>query len=204
MIYKPGEISLENDLDLVPWERGVRQKGGLMNIETMSKNLLDFKETMDKFGVPFVLVFGTLLWYMREHDFKVHDADVDVACFNEFIRKDHWKLKNIKEDLRNKEFKVIGNDECYLHIDFFIRNGEKIEIWWFDKIDNEWIFGDTCRYSAHFFDKLEEINLLGTTFKIPSYPEKMLKITYGKDWRIPNPKGHWLNLNPKEIEKREK
>ena len=185
MKYNKGEISALDDSSLMPWERGVRQ-GGNMNITTMSRNLLDFKEVLDELGVPFVLIFGTLLGVIRENAFISYDTDVDVACFNEFSRRDHWKLATIKSKLIDKGFTVISNDRCYLHIDFFIRAGEKIEIWWFDKIDNEWIFGDTVRYPSHYFDNLQGRSFLGTSFKIPERPEEFLELTYGKNWIIPN------------------
>jgi len=188
--------------DHIPlWERGVRL-GGNMDKEAMSRNLLDFKEVLDKHKVPFIIIFGGLLGLIREGNFISHDTDLDVACFNEFVRKDHWKLKKIKEDLINKGFYVVGNDECYLHIDFFIRDGEKIEIWWFDKIDDEWIFGNEVRYPAFYFDKFQEIDFLGAQFKIPCEAEKFLRITYGDSWKVPNPKAKNLNLNPKAVEKR--
>ena len=184
-----------------PWEIGVR-KDGLMNKEAMTKNLLDFKSVLDKYNVPFVLIFGGLLGIIREKNFISWDSDIDVACFNEVGRHDHWHLKKIKEELINKGFNVVGSDVCYLHIDFFIRDGEKIEIWWFDKIDDEWIYGNTVRYPAYYFDTLSEVDFLGTKFKVPSNPEEFLERTYGKTWRIPNPKGQYLNQNPKEIKKR--
>ena len=190
------------DENIVPWERGVR-KGGAMDMKVMNENLLDFKEVLDKYNVTFVMIFGALLGLMRHGNFISCDTDVDVACFNEFVRKDHWKLKQIKEDLTKKGFYVVSNDVCYLHIDFFIRNGEKIEIWWFDKIDDEWIFGDTVRYPAHYFDKLDEIEFLGTKFKVPSNTEDFIERTYGKNWRTPNPKASYLNQNQKEVEKRQ-
>jgi len=191
------------DNNIVPWEQGVRLVGSEnMNKPVMYQNLLDFKNVLDSYNVVFVFIFGALLGLMREGDLISYDSDIDVACFNEFIRRDHWKMKQIKEDLRNKGFRVIDNDVCYLHNDFFIRNGEKIEIWWFDKIDNEWIFGDTVRYPSSYFDKLEEIDFIGTKFKIPSNAEKFVELTYGKNWRVPNSKAKWLNLNPKEVKKR--
>lgn len=191
------------DNNIVPWEQGVRLVGSEdMNKPVMYQNLIDFKSVLDSYNVSFVFIFGALLGLMREGDLISYDSDVDVACFNEFVRKDHWKMKQIKEDLRNKGFRVIDSDVCYLHNDFFIRNGEKIEIWWFDKIDNEWIFGDTVRYPASYFDKLEEINFIGTKFKIPSNPKEFVRLTYGDKWMTPNPKAKWLNLNPKEVKKR--
>lgn len=189
------------DENIVAWERGVR-KDENMNIEIMSKNLLDFKEIFDKYSIPFVLIFGGLLGLIRQGNFILYDTDLDVACFNEFTRKDHCKMAKVKEELTKKGFYVVDNNLAPLHNDYFIRNGEKIEIWWFDKIDNEWIFGNTVRYPSYFFDTLDEIDFLGTKFKIPSNPEIFLERTYGKNWKIPNPKATYLNQNPEEREKR--
>ena len=189
------------DKNIVPWERGVR-KGGTMNRKVMVNNLLDFKEVLDRYKVVFVFIFGGLLGLIRQGDFITYDTDLDVACFDEFKRKDHWKLASIKKDLIAKGFYVVSSDVCYLHNDFFIRDGEKIEIWWFDKIDDEWIFGNTVRYPAHYFDKLDEIDFLKTKFKIPSNAKEFLERTYGKDWKIPNPKANYLNQNPKAIRER--
>lgn len=191
------------DKSIVPWEQGVRKVGTEdMNKPVMYKNLIDFKNVLDSYNVLFVFIFGALLGLMREGDLISYDSDVDVACFNEFVRRDHWKMKQIKEELRSKGFRVIDNDVCYLHNDFFIRDGEKIEIWWFDKIDDEWIFGDTVRYPASYFDKLEDIDFIGTKFKTPSNPKEFIRLTYGDKWKTPNPNAKWLNLNPKETKKR--
>jgi len=200
MKYKSGEISSFNE-NILPWERGVR-KGGMMNKEAMRRNLLDFKGVLDKYSVCFVIIFGGLLGLIRNGAFISYDTDLDIACFDEFKRKDHWKLAKVKEELKQEGFYVVSSDVCYLHNDFFIRDGEKIEIWWFDKIDDEWIFGNTVRYPAHYFDKLDEIDFLGTKFKIPSKAEEFLERTYGKDWKIPNSKARFLNQNPKAIRER--
>jgi len=189
------------DESILPWERGVR-KGGIMNREVMVKNVLDFKEVLDKYSIPFVFIFGGLLGLIRQGDFIPYDTDLDVACFNEFTRKDHWKMSKVKKELKEKGFYIADNNECYLHNDFFIRNGEKIEIWWFDKIDDEWIFGNTVRYPAYFFDKTVDIDFLGTKVKVPFNAEEFLERTYGKNWKTPNPKANYLNQNPKEVKKR--
>lgn len=189
------------DKSIFPWERGVR-KGGLMDIKAMTHNLLDFKDVLDKNNMNFALMAGTLLGAIRQQSFIPYDTDVDVACFNSLEIKDHWNLKSVKEDLIKKGFRVIGSDVCYLHSDFFIRNGEKIDMFWFTKVDDEWIAGETLRYPIHYFNNLEEIDFLGTKFKVPSNASKFLELSYGKNWRIPNPDAQHLNLNPKEVRKR--
>jgi len=206
MTYKAGEISRVNDLELPPWERGVRQSVngdfGLMNKQVMRKNLLDFKTAMEVYKIPFVFIFGSALGLVRGGDLIDYDTDVDVACFNEFDRKDHQKMYKLKSYMVRLGFTVVDSNEAYLHNDFFIRNGEKIEIWWFDKIDDEWIFGNTVRYPKDFFDNPKTIKLYGEDYLIPNNPEKFLDLTYGKDWRTPNKKKQYLSQNPKDVEKR--
>ncbi len=190
MTYKPGEISSLNDLSLPLGQRGVRQ-GGLMNREVMGKNLLDFKEILDRYKILFIMTFGGLLGLIREGNFIKWDKDIEVACLNKNEQQNYMKMKDVKKELIKKGFKIV-NSSHLSHYDFFIRNGERIEINWFTKIGNEWIKKNLIRYPSHYFDNLGEIKFLGTTFKIPSNVEDFLKKTYGKNWRIPNPKGKYI------------
>lgn len=175
------------DLSVPPWERGVRQ-GGLMNKTIMTANFLEFKASMEKHRISFVFIFGTLLGTMRDKDFISWDTDVDVACFAE----DHKKMGLVIEELKTQGFYIPNRNVCPLHDHFFIRAGEKIEIWWFDKIDNEWIYDNNIRYPKRYFDRIETIHFLDTIWRIPSWPEEFLTLTYGKDWRTPNPQGHYI------------
>ncbi len=206
MKYKAGEISKIDDLNLPPWERGVRQgvdgDYGLMDKQAMYNNLCQFRKVMSKYNVPFVFIFGSCLGLIRGGDLIDYDTDVDVACFNEFERKDHQKMADVKRDLKDKGFVVVDSNKAFLHNDFFIKDGEKIEIWWFDKIDDEWIFGDTVRYNKIFFDKPQEIDFLDTKFQVPHIPEQFLNLTYGSDWKTPNAKKQYLSQNPTEVKKR--
>lgn len=196
---------------MVPWEEGVRQ-GGEMNKAVMVRNLLDFKTVMDKYEIPFVLIFGTLLGITRNEGFISHDSDCDVACFfhthdprsNEPPKVN--QLINVKNELRKLGFDVVGKDVTPWNWNTFIRDGEKIEVWWFQRIDDEWIFSNNIRYPAHYFDKLDEVNFIDKKFKVPSNAKEWLELTYGIDWQIPKPKigsdGYALDLNPKEVKKR--
>ena len=175
-----------------------------MNIEAMSKNLLDLKEVFDKYEITFVLIFGGLLGIIREGNFMSYDDDLDIACFSDTPEKHHWKMRWVKNELKKKGFFIVDNSSCRCKTDFFIRDGERIDIFWFGKVDNEWIFNNRIRYPSKFLDKLDEIKFLGTKFKIPSNVEEFLELTYGKSWKIPKPKAPFLSLNPKEVKKRKK
>ena len=176
-----------NDSTIVPWEQGVRQ-GGLMNKKVMKENLLSFRHAMEEAEIPFVFIFGTLLGIIREKGFIDYDTDIDVACFSE----DHKKILSVIEDLKKQNFYIPNKNKCPLHDHFFIRNGEKIEIWWFDKIGNERIYDNIVRYSEAYFKPLEKMTFCDLSWNIPNNSEKFLELTYGSTWRIPNKNGHYI------------
>lgn len=185
------------------WQWFVRQ-GGKMNTAVMRENLLDIKKVFDKYDITFVLIGGGLLGAIRQRKFIPYDYDLDLACFCRTDKNDHWKMRWVKNELENLGFFVVDNSRCRCKADFFIRNKERIDIFWFEKIDDEWIYNNEYRYPAIFFDNLDEIYFLGTKFKVPHNPKRFLKYTYGENWKIPDPNAHILNLNPKEIMKRQK
>ena len=146
----------------------------------MYKNLADFKDAMDKFDLPFILIFGALMGLMRAKDLIEWDTDIDVACFNEYKSK----IMNVIKEMENKGFKLQENTPD--HDTNFIRHGEKIEIWWFDKIGDKWVYDHNIRYNERFFDKTETVKFLDRVWVVPSNTEQFLDTTYGMDWRIPN------------------
>ena len=171
----------------VPWEIGTR-KSGKMNYEAMHNNLLIFDDCMNKFGIPHIFIFGGLLGLIRENRLLPFDDDVEFACFS----KDHRKMKYVIEELTAQGFYIPDKNECPMHDHFFIRDKEKIEIWWFDKIGNEYVYDNGIRYHQDFFDQSTEIEFLGRQWKVPRKPKEFLKITYGESWIIPDPKGRYI------------
>ncbi len=186
-----GEIAGLNDTNYPPWERGCRQ-GGLVNFTVMNQNLLDFKKIMDKHQVRFVVIFGTLLGFIREKGVIITSKDVDVFGY----ASDHYKMKPVVKELQELNFHVLDRNESPLKDHHIIRGGEKIEIWWFEKMitnkKEEWVYDDRIRYDGKFFNSLETVNVLGVEWKVPSNPEENLVITYGEDWKIPNPNKSYI------------
>jgi hypothetical protein len=166
------------DDGLQPWEVGVR-RGGKMDLVVMSKNLLEFKEVMDKHKVRFLLFFGTLLGLKRNKEFISYDTDVDVICF--WPQYLNW-LK-VKDELRLLGFVVV--DKCPLHDEHIIRGGEKIEIWWMGKIFNQIVYDNNIRFDENLILPTKQEEFLGISFEIPAQSEKILELLYGKDWIIP-------------------
>jgi hypothetical protein len=138
------------------WERGVRVKGSNMDISIMTKNMLDFKEAMDNAQIPFIFIFGTLLGVIRDKNFISYDNDADVAC----DAINHRKICQVVNELKEKGFIIPEKNEIPLHDHFFIRDGEKIDIWWFDEIDDYWIYDKHIRYKKSFFQNPKEISFL--------------------------------------------
>ena len=162
-----------------PWEQGVRQ-GGLMNIEVMSKNLLEYKEILDKHNVRFVLFFGTLLGLIRENAFISYDTDIDVLVFWD----DYLSWLKAKAELRERGFKVI--DDKPIHDEHVIREGEKIEMWWMGEIKDEYVYNNLIRFHKDLIFPCLTIEFLGKEFLIPNKSKQLLSMIYGKDWMIPN------------------
>ena len=47
------------------------------------QNLLDFKKVLDERNIKFLIMHGTLLGAIREHDFIIHDIDIDTCTLSE-------------------------------------------------------------------------------------------------------------------------
>jgi len=182
-----GEIAGLHDMNYPPWERGVRQ-GGMLNEWVMQRNLIDFKRIMDKNNIPFVAIFGTLLGFIREGKPVITSKDADFFCY----AKDHYKMKPVIQGLKSCGFHVLDRNESPFADHHIIRGGEKLEIWWFQKIDNIWVYDDIVRYDGKYFDKLETVKVYGKNWAVPSFAKENLEITYGKDWRTPNPKANYI------------
>ena len=180
--YKDGTIIPIGDNDFLVWDQGVR-KGGMMNVPVMQKNLLDFKRIMDKYNIRFMPIFGTLLGLIRQGDVIPYDTDSDFACWAE----DHRKMEGVISDLKELGFYIPDRNACPLQDHFIIREGEKIELWWFIKIDKERIYSDTIGYKEEFFNNTKTIQYLNETWKIPQNPEEFLNVTYGPTWVTPDP-----------------
>ena len=191
------------DPNIPLWQWGERKslKTGKMNKPVMYQNLLDFKASCDKYNLQFVIIFGALLGLIRGGDLIDTDSDIDVMCFTEAPHwRDYYKFGYVIEDMEKKGFYVTDRKFCPWHDIGFTRGGEKIEIWMFQKIDDERLYDNIVRFPAHYFEPLNEIDFLGTKFKIPNNAESFLEYTYGESWKTPNPNGSYIL----ESHKREK
>lgn len=170
----------------VPWERGWRKGKIGETKETVLKNLLEFKEVMDKHGVPFMFIMGTLLGAMREKDFIHWDDDIDLIVLDE--HKDTIEMAKVKTEMRERGYWVpIEGMPAYDNV--FIKDGEKIEIWYYERIGDYRVYDcDRCHtiyFEADLVENQKEIDFLGHKFIAPLDTTTVLNRIYGPNWMTP-------------------
>lgn len=179
------------------WELG--QEGGrtrLINKDILYDNLVDVHHVFSQFKIKHWLSHGTMLGVYRNGDFISYDDDADVGADSSFR-----EIGILAEaELRRKGFyvpefgdpkKPINPRNNMPYSDTVaIRNGEKVEIWWFTKIGNKYVY-DIYRqppeliHDSKYYDTLDLINFRERLFPCPSNTEEWIKMMYGQDWKTP-------------------
>ena len=171
-----------------PWNEC--RQGGNMNKIVMAYNMRDFKRIMDTHQIKFFLIFGTLLGATRDGDYIDWDSDVDTGCYYE----DYEKIKALDQKFRDVGFNVPAKEVIPPMDGYYIRDSEKIEIWFFKKGDTHYEYDNKIRYEHKFLDKLDTIQFSGDEYYTPSFREEFLDVTYG-DWKTPKRReqgGHYI------------
>ena len=192
------------------WERG--QHGGRTRPVNQTTLFNITKEMVDMFtelGIKYCLSHGTMLGVRRDGDVIPWDDDVDLAVFT----TDKPKFAEARARLRAKGFfvpdegdptKPISIKDNMPWYDFVaIKDGEKIECWFFDKIGDFYIYDqkrDGLTIPQELFDTLSTIQWRGAAFYAPSNVEKFLDLMYGKKWNIPDKNKKYNNLRLKDFE----
>jgi SAM-dependent methyltransferase len=147
----------------------------------------------DEGGVDAFLAFGALLGAVRDGHFIPHDSDADVAYLSRhhspvdvaresfvleriMIRAGYWTWRFSAAD-----FKVIVPDP---------EGGRAIDVFAGFVVDGTFYLMPEVH--AEDFDEsvvlpLGSVVLEGRTITAPAKPEALLEITYGPDWRVPDP-----------------
>ena len=154
-----------------------------LNVEISRKNLLNFKKFLDKNGLTFGLIFGTLLGAVREGNFIEHDEDTDVYILYEY-RDDFVSLLF---GLREIGFEVVRYEDELITI---MRGGEYIDVYFFK---NKQYGKRVCReyvLEENLLEVLTVITFIGEQFNIPRNYKDFLEKAYGKKWTIPKKGAH--------------
>lgn len=184
--------------DVVLWERG--QEAGrkrLMDRDVLFKNLVEIHQVLDEYQIRHWLSHGTMLGAYRENNFIAWDDDADLGMdFSQRDSKQYRKAIKKLEKLgyyippsKNEPVDPKTNSPYYDMV--CIKDGEKVEGWFFEKIDNHWIYdqkrcGNVLKHEARYYDKLGVFTFRGIDFDCPSDIEDWLVMMYGTGWRMPD------------------
>lgn len=143
------------------------------------ENLKVVSEIMNKSGLNWGPVFGTLLGIIRDNDFITWDEDIDLYVLNE----DKEKFLPLLFDFKNAGFEVIRNWRCGLIS--IKRNGEYIDFYFVKKLEGNIMCstGDAFYFDKYFKDTIVW-DFKGIKFNIPREYEEFLEFQYG-DWKTP-------------------
>jgi len=189
--------------DVVSWEYG--QEGGRsrpINRDKLFDNLMEVFSVFGKYNIKFCLSHGTCLGAVRENNFIEWDDDADVWL--DFSQRDLFD--NVAKDLRklgywipvsNPNKPVSKNNAPYY--DFVaIKDGEKIEGWFFEKKGDYYIYdekrcGNDLKHPAKFYEIPRLMLFREIIVPIPAFTNEYLIMMYGKDYMIPDPNKKYNN-----------
>lgn len=182
---------------MILWEQG--QEGGKtrpINRDNLYKNLCVLTDVLTKYGIKWWLTHGTMLGAYRENNFIEYDDDADIGAD---IATSGHRLE-AEQELRDLGFFVPPLGDRGKPVDPLsnmpysdtvgIKDGEKIEIWWYEKRGDKYLY-DVYRqpvcliHDARYYDTLSTMDFRGRKFNIPNHIEEWLVMMYGEDWSIP-------------------
>lgn len=176
-----GEIIIKNIPFVFEDVKLTYENATVIDTSVAKQNLLDFKKVLDTQKVKFLLMHGTLLGAIREHDFIKHDIDIDTCVLDE------QKLIETIPDLDRTGLKLCRYEPHVIYS--FIRNGVYIDVYIVNKLQGL-IKPFYVRYLYHviprkYFLRTKKMPFIGEIFNIPNHTIRLLEFWYGKDWRTP-------------------
>lgn len=166
------------------------------------KELLELiDDVFRKEGITYWLTYGTLLGAYRDHDFIVHDYDLDIAV----LGNDYERIKNLmlskgmklKNEFRFGSWESPENIEyrfeykgAYVDFNFYYVIDDKAYTFCPYFIDNtEHTLNKKIRVIAELienpFKGVTEYDFLNKKYFVPINTEDYIIANYGKDYRTP-------------------
>ena len=138
-----------------------------------------------------------MLGVYRDGDFIAWDDDADLGM--DFSDRGTKNFNKAMAELRKLGFWVppsnpdlpIGLDNAPYYDMVAIKDGEKVEGWFFEKINGNWIYdfprcGNTLKHEGKYYDELGSYDFKGMKFDVPNHLEEWLVMMYGPTWRTPD------------------
>ena len=149
-----------------------------LDIDAATENLLILKSVFRDKGIPFWLMYGTLLGAIREGAFISYDHDTDLGVYETDMEKIYPALLEMKV----AGFEIIRTTRGDAIVSVLRRN-TYIDFYVMTKFGNGWRYGDHLEH-RNYFTELIRIPFLGTEFLAPGNPVEFLEDKYG-DWKTP-------------------
>ena len=152
-----------------------------INKEVAARNLSDLKAILDGEGIKFMLIAGTLLGAVREHDFISHDEDIDLA----FLEEDKQAVLDVLPKVLEIGFDIARYDNRGLLS--VIRNGEYIDLYFFKPKEGEYGIR-TCSgwlILEKFLTRYGQLDFKGEVYSVPLDYIGYLQCEYGENWKTP-------------------
>lgn len=147
--------------------------------EVATDNLRDLVPVLEKTGIHFGPIFGSLLGMVREHDFIAWDEDIDL-----YILKEEEELfKDALWSLREKGFELVRYDKRGLYS--VMRRNEYIDFYVLRPVSRELRHtGGADFIFERYLQDTVPYDFKGIPMRIPREYDEYLTFTYG-DWRTP-------------------
>lgn len=163
------------------------------NQDEIINDLTSVFELLDRLGYKSFINCGTLLGACRDGAFIGYDDDVDLAVLID--GKDDETVVDAIYQLCTtlSESGALPRPARLFHSSPYVKiptsSGVGVDLFAF------WVRDGRAYVWPHTFGELTEddifplntLSLNGVPFPAPNAPEKMLEVTYGKGWRIPDP-----------------
>lgn len=142
--------------------------------------LKDLKKHLERQGISFFLISGTLLGCIRENQLLGHDKDVDVGVW----RQDVCHTDLIKACRTSGVFYILPSSNQELVVVRHV-NGTTIDIFiHHQNQDGVWHYGGKCKWHNSPF-LLTKRAFLDDEHLIPLDHQTYLAENYGSDWQVP-------------------
>lgn len=176
-----GEININGNIFIFQDIEITYENATIIDPSIAKRNLLDFKKILNQHQVKFLIMHGTLLGAIREHNFIKHDIDIDTCTLDE------KRLVEIIPALDKAGLKLCRYEKNLIYS--FIRDGVYIDVYIVNKLQGL-IRPFYVKYLWHiiprkYFRHIKKMDFLGESFNIPNHSIELLEFWYGKEWHIP-------------------